>query len=218
MKEERLRSETVQKTVKKRRYRKRTSGSRRPQLSQSCSKNTTHRKVRQEEHDVDHMTEQRQDPITQEQAMISQSHPSHAAGGACWRGGRRVAVGRHEQLGVSSQGAKDPSTRPRGGDIREQRPDAALDVLAAGDSTSTGGAQDSNRNRLHQTCRPVNQFEHVCVEECLLTTRHTAKRSGDSCGESQQSFGGSAPRRPKQGKPNHDRIRTQTDHLTRMAT
>ena len=93
--------------MKKRRYGKRTSGSRRPQLSQSCSKNATHRKVRQEEHDVDDMTEQRQDPITQEQAMISQSHPSHAAGGACWRGGRRVAVRRHEQLGVSSQGAKD---------------------------------------------------------------------------------------------------------------
>ena len=39
--------------------------------------------------------------------MTSQSHPSDAAGGACWRGGRRVAVRRHEQLGVSSQGAKD---------------------------------------------------------------------------------------------------------------
>ena len=54
-------------------------------------------------------------------------------------------------------------------------------------------------NKLHQTCRPVNQFEHVCVEECPLTTRHTANRSGDSCEESQRlSFGGSAPRRPKQ--------------------
>ena len=41
-------------------------------------------------------------------------------------------------------GSKRPSTRPRGKDIREQRPDAALDVLAAGNSTSTGGgAQDS---------------------------------------------------------------------------
>ena len=41
-------------------------------------------------------------------------------------------------------GSKRLSTRPRGKDIREQRPDAALDVLAAGDSTSTGGgAQDS---------------------------------------------------------------------------
>ena len=53
-------------------------------------------------------------------------------------------------------GSKRLSTRPRGKDIREQRPDAALDVLAAG------------------ACRPVNQFEHVCVEECPLTTRHTA--------------------------------------------
>ena len=39
--------------------------------------------------------------------MTSQSHPSHAAGGARWRGGRRVAVRRQEQLGVSSPGAKD---------------------------------------------------------------------------------------------------------------
>ena len=40
--------------------------------------------------------------------------------------------------------SKRPSARPRGKDIREQRPDAALDVLAAGNSTSTGGgAQDS---------------------------------------------------------------------------
>ena len=98
-------------------------------------------KVRQEEHDVDHMTEQRQDQITPEQAMTSQSHPRHVAGGACWRGGRRVAVRRQEQVG--QLGSERPSTRPRGGDIREQRTDAALDVLAAGDSTSTGGAQDS---------------------------------------------------------------------------
>ena len=64
-------------------------------------------KVHQEEHDVDHMTKQRKDPITQEQAMTSQSHPSHAAGGARWRGGRRVAMRRQEHLGVSSPGAKD---------------------------------------------------------------------------------------------------------------
>ena len=57
--------------------------------------------------------------------------------------GARVAVKRQEQLGVSSPGSRRPSTRPRGGGIREQRPDAALDVLAAGDSTGTGGAQDS---------------------------------------------------------------------------
>ena len=28
----------------------------------------------------------------------------------------------------------------------------------------------------------VNQFELVCVERCPLTTRHTAVRSGNSCG------------------------------------
>ena len=51
---------------------------------------------------------------------------------------------RQEQLGVSSQGAKDLQQGLAERDIREQRPDAALDVLAAGDSTRTGGgAQDS---------------------------------------------------------------------------
>ena len=51
-----------------------------------------------------------------------------------------------------------------------------------GNSTSTGGAERLHNNRLHQTCRPVSRLEHVCVERCPLTTRHTAARSGDSCG------------------------------------
>ena len=68
-----------------------------------------------------------------------------------------------------------------------------------------GRSTRPHNNKLHQTCRPVNQFEHVCVEKCALTTRHTvSRRSGDSCEESQRlSFGGSRPRRPKRGKPVH---------------
>ena len=46
-----------------------------------------------------------------------------------------------------------------------------------GDSTSTGGAERLHNNRLHQTCRPVNQLRHVCVEKCPLTTRHVATRT-----------------------------------------
>ena len=46
-----------------------------------------------------------------------------------------------------------------------------------GDSTSTGGAERLHSNRLHQTCRPVNQLRHVCVEKCPLTTRHVATRT-----------------------------------------
>ena len=80
---------------------------------------------------------------------------------------------------MSSSGAKDLPQGLAMGYNREQRPDAALDVLAAGTAQARGGAQDSNGNRLQQTCRPVDQFEHVCVEKCPLTTRHTAKRSGD---------------------------------------
>ena len=51
-----------------------------------------------------------------------------------------------------------------------------------GDSTSTGGAERLQQQQLHQTCRRFNHLEHVCVEKCPLTTRHTAARSGDSCG------------------------------------
>ena len=66
--------------------------------------------------------------------MTSQSHPSHAAGGVRWRGGRRVAVRRQEQLGVSSsEEHKTFHKASRWGTISiEQRPDVALDVLAAG--------------------------------------------------------------------------------------
>ena len=85
-------------------------------------------------------------------------------------------------------------------------------------------------NRLHQTCRPVNQFEHVWLEKCLLTTRHTAKRSGDSCGESHRASAGVHPggrsRKPDHGKTqrrklrervsperSHDRIHTPVNPL-----
>ena len=61
-----------------------------------------------------------------------QSHPSHAAEGVRWKGGRKVAVMRQEQLGVSSSGAKDLPQGLAVGYNREQRPDAALNVLAAG--------------------------------------------------------------------------------------
>ena len=60
-----------------------------------------------------------------------------------------------------------------------------------------GRSKKLHSNRLHQTCGPVNQQRHVCVEKCPLTMRHVAKRSGDSCGESQQSFGGIMTRRPR---------------------
>ena len=70
-------------------------------------------------------------------------------------------------------------------------------------------------NRLHQTCGPVNQQRHVCVEKCPLTMRHVAKRNGDSCGESQQSFGGIMTRRPGR---NTRSLRTQADHQSRMTS
>ena len=90
---------------------------------------------------------------------------------------------RLEQLGMSSSESKSPSARLRDGDIREQRPDAALDVLSAVLHQHGRGAERlHNNDRFHQTCGPVNQQRHVCVERCPLITRHSAIRSGDSCG------------------------------------
>ena len=108
---------------------------------------------------------------------------------------RTNASRRQEQLRVSS--SEESTRRPRGG-FRERRLDATgrgVGSACCGDSTSRSNKLHSNR--LHQTCGPVNQQRHVCVEKCPLTMRHVAKRSGDSCGESQQSFGGIATRRPR---------------------
>ena len=147
-----------------------------------------------------------------------QPHPSHSAVGVRWKGGRKVAVMRQEQLGVSSPGSKRPSTRPRGGVQSRAATGRGAGRACCGYSTSTGGAQDSNSNRLHQTRRPVDQFEHVCVEKCPLTTRHIAKTQRRQLRRVATELRRELARRPKRGKPNHDRIRTQTDHLTRMAT
>ena len=114
--------------------------------------------------------------------------------------GARVAVKGKEQLGVSSQGGKRPFTRPRGGGIREQRPDSALDVLAAG----TAQAREEEHKTPQQQAPPdmqTGQSIRACLRREVPADHEAHSRSGDSCEESQRlSFGGSAPRRPKQGK------------------
>ena len=74
---------------------------------------------------------------------------------------------------------------------REQRPDAALDVLSAGTALAREEQREKlhSNNRLHQTCRPVNQLRACLCRE--VPADHEAHS---------QSFGGSAPRRPKQGQ------------------
>ena len=42
------------------------------------------------------------------------------------------------------------------------------------------------QGRLHQTCWPVNQNEHVCVEKCPLTTRHAASAAVAAASEEQE--------------------------------
>ena len=111
------------------------------------------------------------------------------------------------QLGAATR----PSTRRFRDGFRERRPDAASVVLAAG-TAQAREEQKLHSNRLHQTCGPINQQRHACVEKCPLTMRHVAKRSGDSCGESQQSFGGIATRRPRRN------TRSTVASVLRLAT
>ena len=80
--------------------------------------------------------------------------------------------------GEAARGAKDLQQGLAMGYNREQRPDAALDVLSAGTAQAREEQGDSTTTtRLHQTCGPVNQLRHVCVEKCPLTTRHVATRT-----------------------------------------
>ena len=60
---------------------------------------------------------------------------------------------------------------------RERRPWTRRRTCLLQDSTGSEGEQRG----LLQTRRLVNQYVRVCVEMCPLPTRHTAKRSGDSC-------------------------------------
>ena len=83
-----------------------------------------------------------------------------------------------------------------------------------------GRSKKLHSNRLHQTCGPVNQERHVCVEKCPLTMRHVAKRSGDSCGVRRVAAELRRDHDPEAGAKHskHDRIRTQADHQSRMTS
>ena len=89
-------------------------------------------KVRQEEHDVDHMTEQRKNPIIQEKAMTSRQSRSEATGAA-----------RSEQLGRAQVLSKKDS-RWRYSRAATERARRWTCWVQACTSTS--------KSRLHQTC------------------------------------------------------------------
>ena len=64
-----------------------------------------------------------------------------------------------------------------------RRATAALDVLGAGLHEHGEGAGQLHVTRPHQTCRPVDQYVHVCVEKRPLTTRRAAKQRWQLRGE-----------------------------------
>ena len=111
----------------------------------------------------------------------------------------------------SEQLAQDLTTGLAHKQSRAATVDAELDVLAA-------GQHGESKQKLHQSRRAANQHEGVCVDRCPLTSRHTAKRSGDSCGSestrtmphvsvTKPSFGGTAAWKPKR-TTKHDRSLT----------
>ena len=108
-------------------------------------------------------------------------------------------------------------------------------MCGAGNALSAqapGGAERLHNNRLHQTCRPVNQLRHVCVEKCPLTTRHVATRtlrgqlreervlitlqklwrSGSTTIQSRRVHDRGKPSRAKTPTTRHSQRRTKVDH------
>ena len=127
--------------------------------------------------------------VTREQQEKGPDHP-----------GARVAVKRQEQLGVSSQGAKD---LPQG---------LAERTFASSDRTRrwmcllrvTAQAQEEHKTPQQKQAPPdmqTGQSIRACLRRGVPADHEAHSRSGDSCEESQRlSFGGTAARRPKQGK------------------
>ena len=135
---------------------------------------------------------------------------------------------------MSSSGSTRPSTKPRDGDIREQRLDAALVVFSAA-CTSTG----RSRKAPQQQAPPdmlIGQSIRTCLRRVVPTDHeaYSQDAAGTAAGTSvvrtrelrrlSLSFGGSAPQRPKQTKPDQgktqreqlrdDRVRTQARMTT----
>ena len=97
-----------------------------------------------------------------------------------------VAVKRQEQLGVSS--LEEHKTFHKASRWGYSRAATGRGAGRAGCRLARARERAEkdpiNDNRLHQTCRPVNQYTHVCVEKCPLTMRHKARRRRDNCGMS----------------------------------
>ena len=108
-----------------------------------------------------------------------------------WRRARKKRGSRNEHLGSTR-----PSAGPRDGDIREQRPDAALDVLGAEGGISTGERKKSSiKNTKAPPDMLTGRSSYVCLRGEVPTDHE----------EHSKSFGGSAPWRPKRtAKPRQD--------------
>ena len=85
-----------------------------------------------------------------------------------------------EQLRRSSSGSKRPSTKASRRGHSRAATGRGAGRAQCGESTSTGGAERLHSNKLHQTCRPVNQLRHVCVEKC--PTDHEARSHTHAAG------------------------------------
>ena len=178
MKEKRLRSETVQKTSEETGgAAQRTSGSRRPQFSQSCSKNTKHRRsVRK------HMTS-----TTRQNKERSRSSRSKSRSEAT-RAARSEQPREQKTFHKASRKGHSRAATGRG------RWTCLLRVTA----------QARKEHETPQQQAPPDMQTGQSIRACLrrgVPADHEAhSRSGDNCEESQRlSFGGSRPRRPKRG-------------------
>ena len=134
---------------------------------------------------------------------------------------RRGKHAKHIEQGSARKVVEDDDdraareTRPRRRDSRERRPWTRRRTFLQ-DSGGTG-----EQIRVHQTRRAVNQYVRVCAEECPLTTRHTATRSGDSCQvrtlgrdlSRRHRFGGTGAQKPKARAEGNDAEKSRASLL-----
>ena len=136
----------------------------------------------------------------------------HGSEGVRWRGGRRVAVRRQDDAQVDRDWPEEGiSAVSSVSSVRRTNASRRQEQLGASSSEEHKTFfKKLHSNRLHQTCGPVNQQRHVCVEKCQAQRRQLRRvatelrRDRDPEAEAKHA--------------KHGRIRTQISYLSRMTS
>ena len=119
---------------------------------------------------------------------------------------RATGAARDEQLGEHKTFHKASRWGHSRADTGRGAGRAWCRLARARETTRTGSTRHADRS--------INQFEHLCVERCPLTTRHTARRSGDSCGNECRTHSQTELRRDYSPEAEAETRRTRADECT----